>query len=219
MRSRTATAIILTVAALLAGCTKSGLHEPTGPHDPWTATTADRWIVQSRGCGFCSGGLDVPEHSAFVMYAAGEVLVVRYAIGPNESAPRLDLGPDAEAYRKVLEELFTGEHLYGEGATSASDREPHKVRVHGVVTSRLTGADWAGVRSFLEESLSAARDPGPPDFSDVTDYGGERVRVHGSPSFDVVLNMFHHERDAWGGVVVQLRIVKAWVEDGAASAS
>src|SRR5688500_6750846 len=49
----------------------------------WAADAGTPWIALSGGCGFCSGAVDWPEFSTFVVFDDGSMLLLDHARGPE----------------------------------------------------------------------------------------------------------------------------------------
>lgn len=201
---------LLLVALLLAGCAGTTTpREPAGGHASWQDVADAPWIVLSDGCGACSGDPDLAEHRALVLYPGGQLLAIRYGTGPDENRSGLQMAAGLERWRAVVEPVHESP-LYGK-------RDGWLLLVHDVATDRIAGADRDRIHRVLESNLRYALDPGEPDFSDSADYGGVKVQVlprtHGERAWDVHLDPFDHEEDAWGNIVTQIRKVQQWMEE------
>lgn len=206
--------ILVCLALVLAGCLGTTTpREPSGTHAEWSHVDEAAWIVYSYGCGFCSADADQPEHAALVLYPGGQLLRFTYGTGPpdegQENDTGLELAAGLEAWREAIEPIYAHD-LYGK-------QDGWRFVVHAVDTDGLDDGDRSRVHTVLEKNLRHAMDPGEPDFSDITDYGGVKVQVGqrtaGEKQWDVHLNPFEHENDAWGSIIEQLQAVEKWMQE------
>lgn len=207
---RSIAALTILALVMLAGCTTPtrGPHDPEGGHKAWTEPDAAAWVVFSEGCGFCSGSDEHAEHRASVLYENGRVLWVAYGVGITDGPASFRVSERVSEHRGLLERLFADEDLYAEEPYYGGDTQNRTVVVHDVATSALEGRDRARVEAVLAKALARVSDPGPPDFSCVTDYGGEIVHVLGEPEWDVHLSFCRYGE--WEPVVRQMGLLESW---------
>lgn len=203
--------VLLVLPFIAAGCLgilSDGPIQLTGDHRPWTTTQADPWIIQTSGCGFCSGDPNVSEHASLVLFDGGHVLWFRFGSGGGEE--RVSAVAGLAEYVPVVERV--------QDASDSGRLADRHVKIHEVATSRLVGDEWTAAEDHLDAAVQEAEDPGEPNW-DCADCSGPHVEILGAAGLSATLHTSEHpdfgnmeEGDPWDRILDQVALVEAWVQ-------